>query len=83
MALDVWHGCLARGFAADAAHAAAWCSECAKRGVRTRATDVDHIVDHRGDWAMFTDRANLQSLCHSCHSRKTAAEIYRRRRENG
>ena len=60
-----------------------WCSECAKRGVRTRATDVDHIVDHRGDWELFTDRGNLQSLCHSCHSRKTAAEIYRRRRGNG
>lgn len=52
-----------------------WCRECAKYGVRTRATDVDHIRDHKGDWAVFTDAVNLQSLCHSCHSRKTAAEM--------
>ena len=24
---------------------------------------------------VFTDRSNLQSLCHSCHSRKTMAEM--------
>ena len=52
-----------------------WCRECAKHGIRTRATDVDHIRDHKGDWAVFTDPGNLQSLCHSCHSRKTAAEM--------
>lgn len=51
-----------------------WCCECAKRGIRTRATDVDHVEPHNGDWELFTDRSNLQSLCHSCHSRKTMAE---------
>lgn len=52
-----------------------FCAECAKAGRRVYATDVDHIKPHRGDWAVFTDRANLQSLCHSCHSRKTAEEM--------
>lgn len=52
-----------------------WCRACAKRGVRTRATVVDHITPHRGDWARFTDRGNLQSLCKSCHDRKTALEM--------
>lgn len=33
---------------------------------------VDHIRPHRGDRAVFMDRSNLQGLCHSCHSRKTA-----------
>ena len=51
-----------------------FCRECAKRGLRTPATDVDHIRDHKGDWSIFTDRDNLESLCHSCHSRKTARE---------
>ncbi|WNX85774.1 HNH endonuclease [Agathobaculum sp. NTUH-O15-33] len=57
-----------------------FCRECAAHGRRrVQATDVDHIVDHQGDWARFTDRSNLQSLCHSCHSRKTMAQIIRKR----
>lgn len=51
-----------------------WCRECTKHGRRVRATDVDHIVDHKGDWDLFADEANLESLCHSCHSKKTAAD---------
>ena len=57
-----------------------FCRACAARGIRTPATDVDHIRDHKGDWALFTDRSNLQSLCHSCHSRKTMAEQWKKRR---
>lgn len=52
-----------------------FCRECAKFGRRTRATEVDHIQPHRGDWTVFTDRSNFQSLCHSCHSRKTLSEM--------
>ncbi|MBK9272934.1 MAG: HNH endonuclease [Flavobacteriales bacterium] len=36
------------------------------------ATDVDHIVPRRDGGSDHA--ANLQTLCHSCHSRKTAAE---------
>lgn len=57
-----------------------FCRECAAKGERVYATDVDHIRDHKGDWALFTDRGNLQSLCHSCHSRKTMREINKKRR---
>ena len=60
-----------------------FCRECARRGIRTYATDVDHVKDHKGDWAMFTDRGNLQSLCHSCHSRKTMRERREKLQENG
>lgn len=52
-----------------------FCRECARRGIRTYATDVDHIRPHRGDWALFTDPCNLQSLCHACHSAKTMREM--------
>ena len=58
-----------------------FCRECGRRGFRRRATDVDHIRDHKGDWAVFTDAANLESLCHSCHSRKTARELWQNKRE--
>lgn len=57
-----------------------FCRECARRGCRTCATVVDHIQPHRGDWIVFTDRRNLQSLCESCHNRKTALEMAERRK---
>ena len=38
------------------------------------ATDVDHIVPHKGDMALFWNRDNWQPLCHHCHSVKTATE---------
>lgn len=59
-----------------------FCAECAKRGMRVRATDVDHIKDHKGDWRKFIDRTNLRSLCHSCHSRKTAKDLWQKRSKN-
>lgn len=47
---------------------------CATPGCLERATDVDHIKPHRGNWDLFIDRNNLQALCKGCHSRKTAKE---------
>ena len=58
-----------------------WCAECARIGFRVRATDVDHIVDHKGDPELFFDSGNLQSLCHSCHSRKTMQDMQKNSRK--
>ena len=44
-----------------------------RMGVIASATDVDHIVPI-ADGGAPLDQANLQSLCHECHSRKTIAE---------
>lgn len=65
-----------------------FCRSCAARArrenlphlLRVPATDVDHIVPHRGDWKLFIAPGNHQSLCHACHSRKTAAEMAENRR---
>lgn len=39
------------------------------------ASVADHIRPHKGDMALFLDRANLQSLCKPCHdSHKQAQE---------
>ena len=51
-----------------------WCEECLKEGRYTPATDVDHIIAHRGDGALFWDQSNWRALCHSCHSKKTRRE---------
>lgn len=45
-----------------------FCSLCAERGVVSAANVLDHIHPHGGDWAVFWDRDNWQSLCTQCHS---------------
>ena len=50
------------------------CVECEKHGHVTAAKHVDHIVPARGRPEWFWRASNLQSLCHACHSRKTAQE---------
>lgn len=50
------------------------CIHCQARGLVVVATDVDHIVPHKGDMTLFWDRGNWQSLCGPCHSAKTARE---------
>lgn len=50
------------------------CVECLKNNRITPATVVDHIKPHKGNEDLFYDINNLQSLCKSCHDRKTAKE---------
>ena len=50
------------------------CAECLRQGKTTPATEVDHIVPHKGNQKLFWDSQNWQALCHECHSRKTATE---------
>lgn len=65
-----------------------FCRECAKRyppsdpRSRTRATVVDHVKPFRGDWALFIDPDNHQSLCKHHHDQKTAREQAEERRKN-
>lgn len=47
------------------------CKECEKRGKIEPATEVDHIIPHKGDMKIFWDRNNLQGLCKPHHSAKT------------
>lgn len=45
---------------------------CVRCGVA--AVVVDHITPHKGDVALFWDRANHQSLCKRDHDIKTSTE---------
>lgn len=51
-----------------------WCAECAKIGQFVPATQVDHIIPHKGNQSIFWDKSNWQGLCDSHHSQKTARE---------
>ena len=51
-----------------------FCRECMKSGNEVIATQVDHIVAHRGDVELFWDPTNHQPLCESHHSQKTVRE---------
>lgn len=45
-----------------------------EQGRTVLAAVVDHIVAHRGDRNLFSDRGNLQSLCKACHDRHKQAQ---------
>lgn len=49
------------------------CRSCGKRGLVVPATDSDHITPLAQGGEKY-DLDNTQSLCHSCHSHKTARE---------
>lgn len=49
------------------------CVHCEAEGKIRLATDLDHIIPHRGNMTLFWDFNNLQPLCASHHSKKTAS----------
>lgn len=81
-----WHSWYSRPIWADDLRPAQllrepFCRSCGARGVRTRATVVDHVKPFKGSWALFVDPGNHQSLCKRCHDRKTALEQAEKRRK--
>ena len=81
-----WHGWYSRKIWTDDLRPAQlmrdpFCCHCRARGIRQRASVVDHRVPFRGDWDLFVDPSNHQSLCKRCHDRKTALEQAERRKK--
>jgi 5-methylcytosine-specific restriction protein A len=54
------------------------CVHCQAKGEIKLADVVDHITELSDDYEQRTELGNLQSLCHGCHSKKTAEEKQRR-----
>lgn len=50
------------------------CVMCEDEGKLTPATVVDHITPHKGNYELFWDETNHQSLCAHHHNVKTAKE---------
>lgn len=51
------------------------CVDCLAEHRVTPATELDHIVRHEGNLALFWDRTNWAGRCKSHHSQKTAHEV--------
>jgi 5-methylcytosine-specific restriction endonuclease McrA len=50
------------------------CERCEPKGHLVPATIVNHRKPHKGDWALFIDPENHQSLCSDCHDGPVQAE---------
>jgi 5-methylcytosine-specific restriction protein A len=55
------------------------CEECERNGKITPYHTIDHIIPiiEGGEWL---DLDNLQTLCDTCHRKKTAKEVHKRNR---
>ena len=57
-----------------------FCEECLKKDIYTDATGKRGVVDHidpiNNGGAVF-DKANVQTLCNSCHNKKSAREAHK------
>ena len=58
------------------------CVICEERGFVSPVEEVDHIVPIRQGGAEY-DWNNLQSLCKSCHARKSAKERHTMKNHEG
>ncbi len=68
---SAWRKCRA-AFLANPANAL--CADCKARGVIRPAVDVHHVKSRLEYPERAYDHANMQGLCHACHSRVTASE---------
>ena len=50
------------------------CAECRRQGIVTEATELHHLDGLGPLGARGYDENNLEQLCKTCHSRKTASQ---------
>ena len=50
------------------------CVPCLNAGRTTAASQVDHVRPHDGNYELFWDVENWQSICSKCHGEKTRSE---------
>jgi len=53
-----------------------FCVFCEQQGMTRQATELDHIIPHKGNLELFWDESNWQGLCHD-HHRGTKARMER------
>lgn len=53
------------------------CERHLRQGQNVPATTVNHRKPHKGDWALFVEPANHESVCKDCHDQIIQAEEVR------
>jgi 5-methylcytosine-specific restriction protein A len=56
------------------------CANCQRKGIIKEARDIDHIIPLKQNGDKFS-YSNLQSLCRSCHNRKSARDYHKYKNE--
>jgi 5-methylcytosine-specific restriction endonuclease McrA len=63
-----WYGLAAWARAREAQRAKQpLCERCQAKGFIVPMDAVNHRTPHKGDWALFIDSENHQSVCAECH----------------
>jgi 5-methylcytosine-specific restriction enzyme A len=70
----LYNGMAWRRMRSNQLHANPLCAYCHALGIVTAANVADHVKPHRGDFKLFFDASNLQSLCKKCHDSTKARE---------
>jgi 5-methylcytosine-specific restriction protein A len=55
------------------------CKRCLDAGRVTPVYIVHHIVEHKGDWDMFWDQSNWESICNKHHEAIHGPERWKKR----
>jgi 5-methylcytosine-specific restriction protein A len=56
------------------------CQICLANGFYKEGLDIDHIVEVTDDYSLRLELSNLQTLCRSCHMKKTNDERIKRKK---
>jgi 5-methylcytosine-specific restriction enzyme A len=59
------------------------CARCLAEGLVTGATVVHHKKAHRGEWSLFIDPSNLESICKPHHDSDAQREEWAERGGGG
>lgn len=54
------------------------CVPCEKQGITKAAGLTDHIIPHKGNYELFWDQSNWQSMCNDCHEAKHGPERWKK-----
>lgn len=56
------------------------CVRCEAKEIITPVYLIHHKIPHEGDWNLFWDKENWESLCNSCHEEEHSSNRFGRKK---